>query len=1112
MRRRLNIRLLAITGAVVVATAGAVHALHTAQVRRQATALLRQAEQAKAQGLHARSAQYFEAYLAYVPTDTAALAEYGLVLARAAKTARDRFRALEVLEQVLRRDGSRKEEREQAVRLAVELRQFGDAARHLEALRAAAIHPGELSEALGWAWFGASDYGRAVEAFADAVRQAPRRLDLPVKLADLYARRLDQPDRAGQVLEEMVTANPDSAGALLARARWREGRGQIDGAAADLDRAAALAPLDPTVHLAASEFARRRDRSDEARTHLERGFAVRPNDPRLHEAAANLELRLGQRKQARDQLRRGVAANPDDAALLLQLAECLLDEGSVAEAAALRARIAQFPGPVSGLDYLDARLLMRKGDWVEAARRLEKQVRDSATSSPWQDRAELALARCYHESGDAARRAQACARAVALDPGSVPARAALATALREAGRYEEAVEEGRQLTRRLQAPAEAWLELGRALVEWNRRKPAEQRDWTEVEAVCQEAGRVDDPTARVLLVADIRAAQGRYEEARTLLEDACRTHPKSAELWAARVDLATEAGRRDDAGQLLDAARRQIGDRPELHLADLRWLARQVEGGSIDPSRVRQELAARVRGLDKLSAAEHGRVLQAAAVVGWRLGESAAALPLAQQAVERRPQDLACWLTLFDIASTANDEAAARQALDGLRRVEGEEGVRWRCADAWLLMRHARRGSTDALEQARGRLDEAGRLQPGWGRVDLLKARLADQEGRSDRADSFYLQAFDHGERDLQVVAPLIQRLQDHGRSAEADRVLRQLAREMPRPGALARPAAELALRLRDYHRAVELAQQAVPPEARDYRDHLWLAQILETAARPAEAEEVFRRAVKQFADTPGPWVALVQFLARSGRAADAAAATRDAERHLAGAGAALALARCAEALGRIAEARTRYEAALAAAPDNPVLLQALAQFYLRQDQHRQAVPLLRALLSDPVEIPSAMADWARRELAFAFAAPATGEAVGRGLDLLAASPDPESLANRRARLLVLGLDPARRRDALRRFDETLAAGPLTPDEQFRLALLCEADKDRTRSRELMFSLLAAHGRDPRYLAAQVQVLLAHDELDEAQRWLRQLERIEPDSARGRELRASLAGKAQQAP
>src|SRR5207245_8860305 len=82
-----------------------------------------------------------------------------------------------------------------------------------------------------------------------------------------------------------------------------------------------------------------------------------------------------------------------------------------------------------------------------------------------------------------------------------------------------------------------------------------------------------------------------------------------------------------------------------------------------------------------------------------------------------------------------------------------------------------------------------------------------------------------------------------------------------PLSPALARLGAEAALHQGDRPRAAELARLAVPDDARDYRDHLWLAGVLESAGRRAEAGHQLERLVAWSGDIADPWVALLRHL-----------------------------------------------------------------------------------------------------------------------------------------------------------------------------------------------------------------------------------------------------------
>jgi cellulose synthase operon protein C len=150
---RLNKKKLWVAGlmAAVALFAAAVHVLHRVQVRRSARALLAQAGRAEKEGSPAKVVDSLGRYLAYVPGDIDARARYGLALAAAAPAAspQARGRAIDVLEDVLRRAPGRHDVRRRLAGLAIDLRRYADARAHLEVLLNSSPENGEWEFLLG---------------------------------------------------------------------------------------------------------------------------------------------------------------------------------------------------------------------------------------------------------------------------------------------------------------------------------------------------------------------------------------------------------------------------------------------------------------------------------------------------------------------------------------------------------------------------------------------------------------------------------------------------------------------------------------------------------------------------------------------------------------------------------------------------------------------------------------------------------------------------------------------------------------------------------------------------------------------------------------------------
>src|SRR5262249_51980588 len=116
------------------------------------------------------------------------------------------------------------------------------------------------------------------------------------------------------------------------------------------------------------------------------------------------------------------------------------------------------------------------------------------------------------------------------------------------------------------------------------------------------------------------------------------------------------------------------------------------------------------------------------------------------------------------------------------------------------------------------------------------------------------------GERHPALIWRVARDLCSRQRWVEADQTVRLLP-ESPPAGSLARLTAEIAVRIGDQRRGLELARAAVPPSSVDHTDRVWLAQVLGAVGQNEEAEKLLRRATQDTATIPDVWIALVQHL-----------------------------------------------------------------------------------------------------------------------------------------------------------------------------------------------------------------------------------------------------------
>jgi tetratricopeptide (TPR) repeat protein len=1127
MKRRLNYRFLVVSVAVLVAFGVGTHLLHGYQVRRNASAFLREADRAEEAGDTDKAADYLARYLGLRFDDVDAHARYALLLEKTAKSYGAHAQALLTLDHVLRRDPSRADVRRRAAYVAMRLNRPTDARAHLDVLLKGAPDDPELIDWLGQCEEAAGRYAEAEKCYTRAVDKAPAQIDTAVRLTALLRDRLDAPDDADEVMEWVVEKNPGSSRARLARARYLRrlgGEKEMAEAAREVEVARdRLAADDADLLLTSADLAQASGKADRARSELERGARLYPADLRFPMGLASLELRAGpeRRAEAVRRLRDALKKLPEQGGTAWALADLFLDAGERGDAEQLIKRMSA-RGTTAAVDYLLARCRFQEERYADAVALLERRRQELSAFADLSRQADFLAALCYERLGNPDRQLAALDRVVKADPKSLPAREGRASALLAVGRVDEALDQYRRLVP--EAPG-ARLTVVRLLLARNLGLSADPRSWEEADALMK--GAPEDVRKTVdfaLLEADLLLARGKDDASKTvdfaLLEEkaACKVlaanyaHPEDLRGWLALAFLAQRqlkddpaAGRRA-ALRWLDLAAKEVADGAGLRLARAELLVRGAT-----PEEAKRVLQEQEKGAEALPAAEWLPLTRGLAGLYKQAGAPADARRLWAAVAEKAPRDLGARLVLFDLALGADDLAEARRVVAELKDIEGENGAFWRYGEATRLVREARDGGgRQGLAEARRLLSEADKRRPGWPRVPVALGLLEEVEGDLDKAIDRYREAFTRGEREPGLVRRTVELLVARRRPGEAQEVLRAVEQQAPLSGDVARLAAQVSLLESDKgERALVLAARAVPKDSKDYRDHLWLGQVSWSAGKKPEAEAAFRRAVELAEKAPEARVALIVFLVATDRKKAAEDELELARKALPPEALPLVLAPCYEALGLRDKAEEQHLALLKARPDDPALLRGAANFYLRGGQTREAEAALRALTRSRQKGAEEAVAWSRRVLAVLLAVTGGYRRTGEALALLDETATPE---DERARALVLAVRPGERRQSIKTLEKSFERLRPTAYEQFLLARLYEADRDDRKAGELLQALLSTRdGSNAFFISYYVLFLLRTDDVAGAATWLARLEAKEPKEARTLELQVRVLVKQQQA-
>lgn len=1118
--RPINYRFLLAFAAIVGLVTYGASALHDYQMRRMAGALLARAEQARAEGNLPDAVMNLRRYLNLVPDDDDAKTDLALALDELAETPRQHYQAFVVYEELLRRDKDRSGIRRNLIDILMDFGRYGDAIFHLRFLLHSAPNDPELLSLLAECYDGSRKNSEAVAAYEAAIKAAPRRTDNYAALARILNDRLKRPEDAENVLDRLVAANPASHESYLARAEFRVERGNLKAAVLDARRALQLAPqahnvllLAATILSAGAESGVDEDffNVPEIRTRLETALQSVPAKEtpsgggtpirtRLIEAVVQLDRLLGRTDEAERRLRAELEAEPDNMALAWLLADILSSQEKVDAARAEVERLRQQKADPTLIAYLEGRIAMIEQDWVTAIDKLED------LRSAWIQRADvqahlnLHLGECYRQLGHTERELAAFQRAAEANAYSPRAHIGVASAAARLGRLDVALFHYGQAADQPRVRGR----IARLTLQQTMKMPPEERDWQKVENAIDAAAR--EPTSvteALLLRAGLLIYRDQREQARGLLERAVQRRPQDAELWVALAELYDQNGNTEAAYKTLQQAEEKLGRRISLALG---WIQHWAKRGGDEAIAALERLQKEQARFDEV---QRLQLLQGLAAAYEFLGDNGQAEQLWLEVAERSPNHLIAWRRLLEFAFREGSAEKIRTRLAEIRHIEGENGIHWRLGEARAAMLRARAGDGKALEEAEQFLEQVASQIPNSPRVALAFGELYEAQGKDDLAITRYLEVLEREGRNPQTVSRVVRLLYRRRRYYEAEQVIRNFQKGAPAELTedIGRLAAAVSLRTKDYDRALEFARQAVADRASDYRDHIWLGQVLQAAKRPAEAEKSFRNAVEKGRERPEPWVALVSFLAAMGRGDEARRVIEKSEASITPELRVLTLAQCYELIGDQDQAGAHYQRALETEGRDPNVVWTVAGFEIRRGNLPAAERLLRTLLEPEYRAHDILQAAARRELAKVLAAQGTRQAIRDGLALVEKNFSdgqrrPEDV---RVKARLLAAQPLKnaQRDAITLLESLEERVALTADDQFQLARLYLALGDWPKANQRLLMLITGHEPTPDQLAFGIRAMLDHAETrGSITEWLDRLRNEQPRAFRTQELEA----------
>lgn len=957
---------------------------------------------------------------------------------------------------------------------------------------------------------------------------APHEASVYANVAALLRSSVNKPELADRVMEQLIDVNPDSADAYLQRGQYFVNISEPSRGEQDVRKAYQLAPDDADVLLAMAGRAQLREQDAEAKKFLETGNEKHPEDSRFYVGLAQLQMKDQKTDTALKIIEEGLKKVPakEAVSLLLFKSELQLANKDTAgiEATKEQLRKAGYGGVLT--EFLDARLLLVQEKWYEASVALAELQVKTANSGFYADQIGSQLGLAYERSGQYDKAESAYKAVLARNPNNDFAKAGVQRV-------------GLALKRDVKNPETADLDQ---LLAAELKKPKKDQNWSEIDKKIAELAqkRKYEGAALELFWARMMLARENYPEARKRLVAAREKDPENMEVRRLAVFLL----RAEDpekgpakALQLLDQTVEQFGDKPELRLDRADCLI-AINQQKPDADKLKLDLA----GLTKLPSSWNDNdqvafwngMAARYALVGMR-DEARDSL---NRVAELRPKDLPTRVALFGLALEANDDAAMKEAQDQILSVVGtKEDSNWLYSEARrrLSLFVRGEGDKDSLREIQQLTDRAMKERPNWFELQLLSAELALRRGDENDALAHFEKAQELGRPNANAVMMHVQLLLRGGRLEPARRLLEQLPENMME-GQLGPVYAEVLLNTGNTDKAVDVITKYAKAAPKDASRQLALGQMLARAASDpkmaesrrkellTQAGEALEAAVKSSPETPQTWLALITYQVMQ-KDVDAAKRTlQQAQLGLAEDQVAAVLAKGNEIMGQWFDAETVYLTALDAQPDNLLLAQELATFYLspaypRDDKYQKATPLVNQILKAGADgklqnnDPSLM--WARRAAAQMLAVTGDYQALRKAEKLLASNaldgtlPIQERL--QMANILATRADPISRDKAKRLFEAAKKDQPLSLKDEMVLGQLYFARQEWEQCKRHMRTTVAQNrsSADARVLFANMILQRGSDKeiQDEATRQINELKKIAPNDARTVQLIVALAGK-----
>jgi tetratricopeptide (TPR) repeat protein len=1072
----------------------------------------------------------YRRYRSYRPNDLDGFAKYATVCADLANPetgGQYYLEALNALNQLINGLETRPEElrklTEKLIQLNLKFHVFADARNELIKLKAQGKTNGDLDYQLARCHVATGHYDDAVKILSELIgfdadkktfdatkATAPKEVEAYVLLTMVLRDKLsdsNMPDRiavADQVMDQLVDANPDSAKALLQAALYQRERGQRDRAKDLVAKALTIAPDDADVLQQAAEVALQSNDIATAEKWIAKGIELHPDNDRFYRLSVTIAEYQRNSVEAQSRLDKALAQLPNSPDLLGMSMNRQIQTGDLNGARVTLKKIDSLnkfnPG---GRDLLVAKLMMADGDFLQASKKLEAVRPKLVNQIVLAQQADMALMACYNRLGQPDLALAAAQRS----PDSPEAQLGMVIALRALGKPSEALEHFQRIagaidpSKQFEGASRLGSQFIELMIDEQSQKPPEQQSWERVEKrldALRQKEVVKDPVA-TLLELDILTHKGELDKAQDLATSLLAKFPKELNVITAAANIALQNKKPEEAQKILGSAPEEFHNHPSLIGYRIQCLL--ASGAGADE--IKAGLEAINAEVDKLPTEAKAQIYSVIGIAYLQIGDRDNARQQWMRAAELQPRNTRIRLLLFGLARDTGDLPKMKEILDWFQKEQSSDTAQCKLLEASVLVASVRASQVEKtsvnpqqnmldetdkqnLLKARGLLQEVANLRPGWVEQPRAMALIEVLEGNIDRAIDDLQQVLKLGAPTPDTIKQLAQFLHYRNRDDEALKVLDTYGSLVVGDQAIKLLRAEIEVRTGHADEALKIVTSEFNKDSKDPMQHVTHGRLLMEAGQPAEAEKELRQAVELGPEVGEAWLRLIQVLVAEKKGQEALETAQEAQIKLPEDRRAFILAHAYETLGDPQQAETQFLSALSAMPDNLMMKQEVAQFYLRPlclrpDKSQQYLDqIMQAKPSNPAE--RAAVSWARRVSAQLLAADGDYQHFVKAMQLLSPPDEIPGIDDLLAQIKLLDMraDPASTRKALELFDQLKKQRALSWDERLIKAKLLERIGDWPAASDEMRALLSLPKPDPSIYVQFAEMLLRRGAADEA--------------------------------